>query len=245
MPTHPSASASPPRQLRLRDHQRQVARGCTPAFRPAPEGLRSTRSHLRTCRARRRPRARIPAASGRTRAGPPPRTCDRPRRRSPASPGWAAPSHRRDVLEPGEETVKIGLFHCPCPWIARGWRPPPSDSVTRTSPAAPKSVLIGQKFSGPDMTDDPHESPTLDDLVTSDPEVLGRRRVFRETRVPVEILFENLADGMSIDEFLDEYQTLDRDDVVVLPTGVAGIPARPDHVPPPERQGRPQFRARV
>jgi uncharacterized protein (DUF433 family) len=64
------------------------------------------------------------------------------------------------------------------------------------------------------MTDDPHDIPTLDDLVTSDPEVLGGRRVFRGTRVPVEILFENLADGMSIDEILDQYESLDRDDVV-------------------------------
>jgi uncharacterized protein (DUF433 family) len=64
------------------------------------------------------------------------------------------------------------------------------------------------------MTDHPHESPTLDDLVTSDPEVLGGRRVFRGTRVPVEILFESLADGMSIDEILDQYESLGRDDVV-------------------------------
>ena len=64
------------------------------------------------------------------------------------------------------------------------------------------------------MTDHPHDIPTLDDLVTSDPEVLGGRRVFRGTRVPVEILFENLADGMSIDEILDQYESLDPDDVV-------------------------------
>ena len=64
------------------------------------------------------------------------------------------------------------------------------------------------------MTEPPHESPTLDDLVTSDPEVLGGRGVFRGTRVPVEVLFENLADGMSIDEILDQYESLDRDDVV-------------------------------
>src|ERR1700722_10943060 len=73
--------------------------------------------------------------------------------------------------------------------------------------------MIG-KFSGDDMTNHPHESPTLNDLVTSDPEVLGGRRVFRGTRVPVEVLFENLADGMSIDEILDQYESLDRDDVV-------------------------------
>lgn len=55
---------------------------------------------------------------------------------------------------------------------------------------------------------------TLDDLLISDPEVMGGRRVFRGTRVPVEVLFENLADGMSVDEILSEYETLKRDDVV-------------------------------
>ena len=44
--------------------------------------------------------------------------------------------------------------------------------------------------------------------------MLGGRPVFRGTRVPVEILIENLADGMSIDEILDQYESLDRDDVV-------------------------------
>lgn len=56
----------------------------------------------------------------------------------------------------------------------------------------------------------------LDDLVTSDPAVMGGRRVFRGTRVPVEVLFENLADGLSLDEILDAYESLDRDDVIAV-----------------------------
>ena len=55
---------------------------------------------------------------------------------------------------------------------------------------------------------------TLDDLIVADSEVMGGRRVFRGTRVPVEVLFENLADGMSVDEILTEYDTLNRDDIV-------------------------------
>ena len=55
---------------------------------------------------------------------------------------------------------------------------------------------------------------SLADLISSDPLVMGGRRVFRGTRVPVEVLFENLADGMSLAEILQEYETLDRDDVV-------------------------------
>jgi uncharacterized protein (DUF433 family) len=53
----------------------------------------------------------------------------------------------------------------------------------------------------------------LDDLITSDPEILGGRRVFRNTRVPVEALFENLAAGMSLDQILSSFRTLGRSDV--------------------------------
>lgn len=58
--------------------------------------------------------------------------------------------------------------------------------------------------------------PRVDEIVTSDPEVMGSRQVFRGTRVPIEALFENLADWMSIDDILKEYPTLDRDDIVAL-----------------------------
>lgn len=51
-------------------------------------------------------------------------------------------------------------------------------------------------------------------LFTSDPDVMGGRLVFRGTRIPVEILFENLADGMSLDEILDAYPNLKRDDAI-------------------------------
>ena len=64
------------------------------------------------------------------------------------------------------------------------------------------------------MSDDISSRPSLDDLIVSTPGILGGRPVFRGTRVPVEVLFENLADGMSLDEILDQYRTLERDDIV-------------------------------
>lgn len=64
------------------------------------------------------------------------------------------------------------------------------------------------------MAADEHEKITLDDLITSNPEVMSGARVFRGTRVPVEVLFENLADGMALDEILDQYETLNREDIV-------------------------------
>ena len=72
-----------------------------------------------------------------------------------------------------------------------------------------------------------NETPALDDLVTSDPGVMGGRRVFRGTRVPIEALFENLADGMSLDEILDQFQTLDRGDIVRVLELTAAELARP------------------
>ncbi|MCO5160026.1 MAG: DUF433 domain-containing protein [Mesorhizobium sp.] len=53
-------------------------------------------------------------------------------------------------------------------------------------------------------------------IVTSDAKVLAGRPVFRGTRVPIEILFDNLADGMSLDEILDEYPTIPRSDAIAL-----------------------------
>ena len=54
-------------------------------------------------------------------------------------------------------------------------------------------------------------------IVSSDPEVLGGTPVFTGTRVPVAVLFENLADGMALDEILDAYPTLTRQAALVAP----------------------------
>lgn len=47
-------------------------------------------------------------------------------------------------------------------------------------------------------------------IFSRDPEVMSGAVVFAGTRVPAEALFENLADGMSLDEFLDNYPTVER-----------------------------------
>jgi uncharacterized protein (DUF433 family) len=54
----------------------------------------------------------------------------------------------------------------------------------------------------------------LEELITSDHDVMAGRRVFRGTRVPVEVVFENLADGLSLADILDQFPTLSRADVV-------------------------------
>nr|VFJ99306.1 MAG: Uncharacterized conserved protein, DUF433 family [Candidatus Kentron sp. LFY]VFJ99438.1 MAG: Uncharacterized conserved protein, DUF433 family [Candidatus Kentron sp. LFY] len=51
-------------------------------------------------------------------------------------------------------------------------------------------------------------------IVTIDPEILGGTPVFTGTRVPISVLFENLADGLGLDEILDSYPTLKREQVI-------------------------------
>ena len=47
--------------------------------------------------------------------------------------------------------------------------------------------------------------------VAVDPEILGGRPVFAGTRVPVDALWNNLADGATLDEFLDWFPTVTRE----------------------------------
>lgn len=47
-------------------------------------------------------------------------------------------------------------------------------------------------------------------LVTVDPEILGGTPVFPGTRVPVETLFLHLRHGDRLDEFLDDFPSVTR-----------------------------------
>ncbi|MEO7298342.1 MAG: DUF433 domain-containing protein [Verrucomicrobiota bacterium] len=49
-----------------------------------------------------------------------------------------------------------------------------------------------------------------------DPEIMGGVPVFRGTRVPVQSLFEYLEDNMSLDEFLECFPTVRREDAIAL-----------------------------
>nr|VFJ45302.1 MAG: Uncharacterized conserved protein, DUF433 family [Candidatus Kentron sp. FM]VFJ56951.1 MAG: Uncharacterized conserved protein, DUF433 family [Candidatus Kentron sp. FM]VFK05902.1 MAG: Uncharacterized conserved protein, DUF433 family [Candidatus Kentron sp. FM] len=54
----------------------------------------------------------------------------------------------------------------------------------------------------------------MNEIVTVDPEILGGTPVFTGTRVPIAVLFENLADGLGLDEILDSYPTLKREQAI-------------------------------
>lgn len=49
-------------------------------------------------------------------------------------------------------------------------------------------------------------------VIVKHEEILGGHPAFRGTRLHAEILFENLADGYSLDEIIENFPTLDRDE---------------------------------
>ncbi len=53
-------------------------------------------------------------------------------------------------------------------------------------------------------------------LITIDPEILAGQPVFTGTRVPVESLFDHLESGVSLDEFLDDFPSVNRQQAIDL-----------------------------
>ena len=53
-------------------------------------------------------------------------------------------------------------------------------------------------------------------IVSISPEIMGGTPVFAGTRVPVQTLFDYLKAGESIDDFLDGFPTVTREQVIAL-----------------------------
>jgi uncharacterized protein (DUF433 family) len=63
-------------------------------------------------------------------------------------------------------------------------------------------------------------------LVVSDPGILGGKAVFSGTRLPVQTLFDYLADGLSLDYFLETFPSVNREQAAaVLRYGLQRIEA--------------------
>jgi len=53
-------------------------------------------------------------------------------------------------------------------------------------------------------------------VVTQDPNILGGEPVFAGTRVPAKSLFDHLEGGDSIEDFLDGFPSVKREQVIAL-----------------------------
>jgi uncharacterized protein (DUF433 family) len=58
----------------------------------------------------------------------------------------------------------------------------------------------------------PHDSTS--DLIITDPTVLAGKPVIAGTRISVQLILEKLGDGWSIDNLLDDYPQLSREQVI-------------------------------
>jgi uncharacterized protein (DUF433 family) len=56
----------------------------------------------------------------------------------------------------------------------------------------------------------------MSSVVSQDPEILGGEPVFKGTRVPVKSLFDHLAAGDSIEQFLEGFPSVQREQVIAL-----------------------------
>ncbi|WP_295392616.1 DUF433 domain-containing protein [uncultured Thiodictyon sp.] len=59
--------------------------------------------------------------------------------------------------------------------------------------------------------------------ITVDPEVLVGKPIVRGTRISVELLLDRLGDGWSIEQILDAYPRLSRDDVLAAISFVSEV----------------------
>ena len=55
-----------------------------------------------------------------------------------------------------------------------------------------------------------------DELIERNPEILGGTAVFAGTRVPVRVLMEHLEAGDRLDDFLDDFPSVTREQAVSL-----------------------------
>jgi uncharacterized protein (DUF433 family) len=63
---------------------------------------------------------------------------------------------------------------------------------------------------------------TLDSVIHSDPAILGGTPVFRGTRVPIKNLVDYLAAGDTLEQFLDDFPTVKREQAVAVLEIAAG-----------------------
>jgi len=53
-------------------------------------------------------------------------------------------------------------------------------------------------------------------VINRDPEIMGGTPVFMGTRVPIKNLLDYIQHGPTVDEFLDEFPTVEREQVLQL-----------------------------
>ena len=64
------------------------------------------------------------------------------------------------------------------------------------------------------MNFDEQMTMTVDNLITCDAEIMSGTPVFKNTRVPIKNLIDYLESGETLDEFLEDFPSVNRDQAV-------------------------------
>jgi len=64
------------------------------------------------------------------------------------------------------------------------------------------------------MKFDERKTMTVENLITCDNEIMSGTPVFKNTRVPIKNLIDYLESGETLDEFLDDFPSVNRDQAV-------------------------------
>ncbi|HEV8434290.1 MAG TPA: DUF433 domain-containing protein [Thermoanaerobaculia bacterium] len=59
------------------------------------------------------------------------------------------------------------------------------------------------------------------DVVSTDPEVMSGTPVFTDTRVPVQALLDYVEGGETLEEFLDDFPSVSREQAIAFSRGAA------------------------
>jgi uncharacterized protein (DUF433 family) len=66
----------------------------------------------------------------------------------------------------------------------------------------------------------------IEEMVVSDPEIMGGAPVFKGTRIPVDLVADMLAQGATAEEILEGYPTLSKEKIAIAPLYMRAFPRR-------------------
>src|SRR5215469_878035 len=66
----------------------------------------------------------------------------------------------------------------------------------------------------------------IEELVVSDPEIMRGTPVFKGTRIPVDLVADMLAQGATVEEILEGYPTLNKEQIAIAPLYICAFPRR-------------------
>lgn len=108
--------------------------------------------------------------------------------------------------------------------IARAIESGPAADVVAVSGS---SVLVVQvKNARRDVARGLKRLSKVEQMVVSDPEIMGGAPIFRGTRIPVDLIATMSAQGTTVEEILEGYPALNREQVELAPLYVAAFPRR-------------------